>query len=198
MNMRKPHHSHKTWLKCLVFQFSASVFTAEDTDNIAIAEPLFRGGKEAKLLDINVDKYIVHKKLDCLCSDKAVGADDMSPRVLVELKNEITLSLKLPVRHIMKCSLDSGTEPDDLRAAYVTTVYKKDAKSNVSNFCPLRLTSKLCKIFKAIVRDTIVDHLEKHGLVKETEHGFREGGSCVSNLLQFIDKVTCSTNDKNV
>jgi len=39
------------------------------------------------------------KKLDCLHSDKAPDADNMLPKVLVELKNEI----------IMKCSLDSGS-----------------------------------------------------------------------------------------
>ena len=71
------------------------------------------------------------------------------------------------------------------------TVYKKDAKSNVSNYRPISLTSQLRKIFEAIVRDAIVNHLEEHSLVNDTQHAFRKGGSCLSNLLQFLDQVTC-------
>ena len=33
-------------------------------------------------------------------------------------------------------------------------------------------------------------HLQEHGLVKDTQHGFIKGGSCLSNLLQFLDRVT--------
>jgi len=54
----------------------------------------------------------------------------------------------------------------------------------------------LCKIFEAIVRDAIVNHLEEHSLVNDTQHGFRKGGSCLSNLLQFLDQVTrCADED---
>jgi len=35
-----------------------------------------------------------------------------------------------------------------------------------------------------------VNHLEEHGLVKDNQHGFRKGSSCLSNLLQFLDRVT--------
>jgi len=172
-------------------QFFASVFTHEDTDNIPTAEPLFRAGDDQKLLDIHIDEELVRRKLDRLRSDKAPGADNISPRVLVELKDEITV----PVTLIMKCSLDSGLVPDDWKAAYVTPVYKKDAKSNVSNYRPISLTSQLCKVFEAIVRDAIVNHLEEHGLVHDTQHGFRKGGSCLSNLLQFLDQVTQCIDD---
>jgi len=78
----------------------------------------------------------------------------------------------------------------DWKAAYITPVYKKDAKSNVSNYRPISLTCQLCKTFEAIVRDAIVNHLEEHSLVNDTQHGFRKGGSCLSNLLQFLDRVT--------
>jgi len=129
-------------------QFFASVFTVEDTNNIPVPtlEPLFQGGDNTKLLNIHVDEDLVHKKLDRLRSDKAPAADNTSPRVLVELKNEITF----PVTHIMKCSLDSGVLPDDWRATYVTPVYKKDGKSKVSNYHPISLTSQLCKTFETI------------------------------------------------
>ena len=61
--------------------------------------------------------------------------------------------------------------PDDWRAAYITPVYKKDAKSNVSNYRPTSLTSQLCKILEDIVRDAVFDHVEEQCLVKDIQHG---------------------------
>ena len=36
----------------------------------------------------------------------------------------------------------------------------------------------------------MVRHLESNELLTSTQHGFRSGRSCLSNLLQFLDKVT--------
>ena len=36
----------------------------------------------------------------------------------------------------------------------------------------------------------MVKHLEVNKLVTGAQHGFRKGGSCLSNLLQFLDQVT--------
>jgi ribonucleases P/MRP protein subunit RPP40 len=35
----------------------------------------------------------------------------------------------------------------------------------------------------------IVDHLEKSELIMDSQHGFRRGRSCLSNLLVFLDNV---------
>jgi hypothetical protein len=43
-----------------------------------------------------------------------------------------------------------------------------------------------------IVKDAVVAHLEKHRLIFETQHGFRKGRSCLSNLLTFLEKATAS------
>ena len=33
-------------------------------------------------------------------------------------------------------------------------------------------------------------HLEDNLLILESQHGFRKGRSCLTNLLTFLDKVT--------
>ena len=38
--------------------------------------------------------------------------------------------------------------------------------------------------------------MEVNGLVTETQHGFRKGGSSLSNLLQFLDHVTRCIDDE--
>ena len=37
-----------------------------------------------------------------------------------------------------------------------------------------------------------MDHLERNHLIKDSQHGFRRGRSCLTNLLEFLDKVTRS------
>jgi len=62
---------------------------------------------------------VVKKKLNSLHIDKAAGADDISPRVLIEVKDTITFH----ITQIMKCSLASGIVPDDWKAGHVTPVH---------------------------------------------------------------------------
>ena len=45
-------------------------------------------------------------------------------------------------------------------------------------------------MIESVLRDAIVSHLELNELIRESQHGFRKGRSCVSNLLVFLDKVT--------
>jgi len=62
-------------------------------DNIPVGDKVFNGIETDKLLDICVDETIAKKKLDRLRSDKAAGADDLSPWILNELKEEICYPL---------------------------------------------------------------------------------------------------------
>ena len=40
------------------------------------------------------------------------------------------------------------------------------------------------------MREDLVSHLEKLHLIYESQHGFRRGRLCLSNLLTFLEKVT--------
>ena len=45
----------------------------------------------------------------------------------------------------------------------------------------------------------LVSPLENNDLLKNTQHGFRRGKSCLSNLLVFLDKVTqCVENGDDI
>ena len=40
-----------------------------------------------------------------------------------------------------------------------------------------------------------MEHLEGNGLLKGTQHGFRKGRSCLTNLLSFLERVTEELDD---
>jgi len=90
---------------------------------------------------------------------------------------------------IMKASFDTGVVPDDWKTANVCPIFKKGSKSQIRNYRPVSLTSQICKLFETIIRDAIVLHLESNVLLNHSQHGFRKGGACLSNLLQFLDYV---------
>jgi len=57
----------------------------------------------------------------------------------------------------------------------------------------------MCKAIDSVIRDEIVTHLSKYSLIKDTQHGFRKGRSCASNLLEFLEFVTtCLDNNTSV
>ena len=47
------------------------------------------------------------------------------------------------------------------------------------------------------MRDTMVRHLEEKLQIGNSQHGFRKGRSCLSNMLSFLDKVTHSVDSGN-
>ena len=139
------------------------------------------------------DEATVKKKLEQLEADKAAGSDDMSPRFLRELKKEICMPLT-----IMRASLEERQILDDWKSANVNPIFKKGNKRKAENYHPVSLTSQICRLFESIIRNVIADRLEGNGLIKDSQHGLRRGKSCLSNLIQFLDKVTSGIDDGNL
>jgi hypothetical protein len=72
----------------------------------------------------------------------------------------------------------------------VTPIFKKGAKSKPENYRPVSLTSVSCKIMESIIRDAMTEHLHNCNLIKKSQHGFLKDRSCVTNLLEFLEKAT--------
>src|SRR5664279_4430911 len=167
-------------------EYFSSVFTEEDTSNVPCADQIFAGSEDEMLQDLVVAESIVKEKLSKLRSDKATGADDLSPRVLKELIEELIT----PIIILTRKSLDEGSVPEDWKIANVCPVFKRGSRNRAENYRPVSLTSQISKIIESMMRDEIVGHLEKYKLIKESQHGFRRRRSCLTNLLVFLDKVT--------
>ena len=67
---------------------------------------------------------------------------------------------------------------------------KKGNKGEANNYRPVSLTSHVGKILESIINDSIVNYINENDLLNETQHGFVSKRSCLTNLLQFIEKVT--------
>jgi len=168
--------------------FFSSVFTREDVGNIPEPEPQHQG---RFLREVSVTVKKVKDKIQKLRKGAAAGSDGLGPQILQELKDIIAS----PLATIMRRSLEEGTVPKDWKTANVTPIYKKGNKSSPGNYRPVSLTSVCGRILESIIKDEVVDHLERNKLIKKSQHGFMRGKSCTSNLLAFLDKVTAAVDN---
>ncbi|CAL4222368.1 unnamed protein product, partial [Meganyctiphanes norvegica] len=104
---------------------------------------------------------------------KGSGTDNIHPHVLRETAS----------------SLRAGETPEDWRKANITPIFKKGNRNDPANYRPVSLTSQVCKVLETIVREQLFIHLKSNNLLSEEQHGFRDGRSCLSNLLQGVPTV---------
>ena len=74
----------------------------------------------------------------------------------------------------------------------VVPIHKGGSKGIAANYRPIPLTSHIVKIFKRIIRKHIVRYIEINDLFNSSQHGFRIGRSCLSQLLQQYDTMLSS------
>ena len=139
----------------------------------------------AQLNNCNFSENAVIKALDKINGNKTPGPDCKAPRVLKEEKFQICKPLSV----MFNKSLNTGKIPYDWKLANVTPIQKKGDKSLPSNYRPISLTSVVCKLMESIIRDQLVTFLEENNLVKNSQHGFRNKRSCLTNLLDFYNEV---------
>jgi len=103
--------------------------------------------------------------LDKLRCDKVGGADELSSRLLIELKEVMCY----PVTKIISESLCTGIVPDDWKTANVAPIFKKGNRQRVDNYRPVSLTSLIGKTCETVIRDAILDHLDRHQLIVDSQ-----------------------------
>ena len=126
------------------------------------------------------------KLLAGLDPSKAAGPDAIKPVVLRSLKDQVAPILQA----IFQASLHTGQIPSDWKKAIVTPLFKKGDKCDPGNYRPISLTCICCKLMEHIVASNLTKHLNKHNVLYDLQHGFREKRSCETQLIQLIVELT--------
>ena len=163
--------------------YFTSVFTVENAENIPAPVLIYDG--EDTLDEIRCNEPEIVAKIRSIDPNKAAGPDGFLPKVVKAVAEEISPHLC----RIFNRSLITGEVPLDLRSADVSPIHKKGPLTERGNFRPISLTSIPGKLLESIVKDRIVDHLDRHKLIGNSQHGFRRGRSTVTNLLQFYHSM---------
>ena len=133
--------------------------------------------------DIAVSKDGVIKLLKGLNPSKALGPDELHPRVLKELETELG-----PVfAHLFQQSMDIGEIPKEWSLANICPLFKKSDRSLACNYRPVSLTCVPCRLLEHIVCSNIMAHLDEHKLLSDRQHAFSKGHSCETQLTTVIN-----------
>jgi hypothetical protein len=125
------------------------------------------------------------KAINEINEGSACGDEDIPAMILKKCKEV----LSYPIFLLWKQSLNSGYVPKVYKNQIITPVHKKESKAEAANYRPISLTSHIIKIFERLIRNHIVNHLEKNHLICKNQHGFRKHRSCLTQLLSHIDII---------
>ena len=89
--------------------YFASVFTSENLHQLPTAVNMFCGSADDRCQDVIFSEADIAEALSRLREDKAAGPDDLSPRLLLRIKDQISYPLFL----LFRKSLDEGIVPTD-------------------------------------------------------------------------------------
>ncbi|CAM5115619.1 unnamed protein product [Eretmochelys imbricata] len=120
-----------------------------------------------------------------------MGPNALHLRVLKQLAGVIAEPLAL----IFENSWRSGEVPDDWKTANVVPIFKKGKKEDPGNYRPVSLTSVPGKIMEQVLKESILKHLEERKVIRNSQHGFTKGRSCLTNLIAFYDEITGSVDE---
>ncbi|CAM5155513.1 unnamed protein product [Natator depressus] len=167
--------------------FFASVFTNKVSSQTA-ALGITEWGRDGQP---SVEIEVVRDYLEKLDVHKSMGPDELHPRVLKELAAVIAEPLAI----IFENSWRTGEVPDDWKKANVVPIFKKGKKEDPGNYRPVSLTSVPGKIMEQVLKESILKHLHERKVIRNSQHGFTKGRSCLTNLIAFYDEITGSVDE---
>ncbi|XP_051897465.1 40S ribosomal protein S24 isoform X1 [Pristis pectinata] len=137
-------------------------------------------GNVLEVVDIKIEDVL--KLLTNIKTDNSPGPDGIFPRLLREAREEMVE----PLVRIFESSLSMGMVPGEWRVANVVPLFKKGNRDSPGNYRPVSLTSVVGKLLERILRDRIYEHPENRGLIRDSQHGFVKGRSCLSSLIRVL------------
>ena len=117
----------------------------------------------------SVGEDFIYKELCKLNSSKGTGSDNILARFV---KDAASVLIK-PETHIVNFSIQTRIVPCDLKNARVVPLFKKNKRSDVSNYRPVSVLSVVSKILEKAVYMQLEGYLVNNNLLYEFQSGFR-------------------------
>ena len=178
---------NKTQMCTIVLDQFNSVFSTPKPDMI-ISDPvsffscqsIHIGAEINYLSDIDFSESIIVESIKELFSNSAAGPDGFPSSLLINWSDILAPVLKL----MFSQSLTQDIFPPALKRAVIVPIFKSG--DNLSR----EITGQyISKVFVCIIRKQVLAFLKRKGLLNNTQHGFRNGLSCLSALLNVFDDL---------
>ncbi|VDP45989.1 unnamed protein product [Schistosoma curassoni] len=111
-----------------------------------------------------IEKGTVLRLLQHLKRDKSSCSDDIHPRIMKAISDEIAEPLAI----LIDMSLRQSRRPRDWKDAIISPVYKAGSRDLVSNYKPVSLTSAVVKLMEKIIRISVINYVEGQSFLQGT------------------------------
>ena len=120
---------------------------------------------------INVSPDDVSKALRSLDSNSSMGGDNIHPRLLKSLSEQLSVPLSI----IFNSSLQEGVLPDEWLLSIIVPIFKNSSRY-------FKLQAK-CNSFEKIIVNKLMNNLNRNYILSEHQFGFRSDFSTIDQLL---------------
>lgn len=120
------------------------------------------------------------------------GHDDVDIKVIKECVNEVSPYLV----HIINKSFSSGIFPKQLKIARVIPIFKTGDKSSLKNYRPISILPTFSKIIEKIVARRLINYLNQHCLLSDSQYGFRPNFSTELAIFKLCQNIYNAVDDK--
>jgi hypothetical protein len=163
----------------------SEVFTREDFNTGPTPDPV-PVPVCTRLTKTFVTAQKVRVKIKKLKNTNSSGPDGITSLLLQKCTDELSPVLAALYRK----SINHSKVPAEWKKANVVPIFKKGSKSDANNYRPISLTCVCCRVLESIIKDDIVEHLDRNKVIKKSQHGFTASRSCTTNLLEFFEPIT--------
>ena len=163
--------------------FTKSNFVLPSSSDIVTPDPI--------ISDITISEEAVYKSLSSLNPTKAIGMDNIGPKVL----KICAASLTIPLHHLFLMCLSQCKIPSEWKIHKITPVYKSGDRTLIKNYRPISLLSSISKVFERLIYNEISDFVTS--TISPSQFGFLPNHSCLQQLLLFTKSILDSHESKN-
>jgi hypothetical protein len=146
-------------------EYFVSISNLDDSNT---ALPPFERKTESSLLNIHIKESDIEYIIANLDTNKAIGPDLISHKVL----KSVRFSISKPLCLLFNKSLNEGVFPSQWKSALVLPLYKKGDKQCPGNYRPISLLSCVGKLMERCVYKYMFSYFINNNLIYEKQAGF--------------------------
>ena len=143
--------------------------------------------------EFTVEKEEVIQQLNS-CIHEAAGPDCLHPMIIKTVAEHENFVNAVTV--LFHAVVSTSCIPNPWKRAIVTTLHRKVLLNDAGNYRTISLTCILCKVFEKLLYRHFYTHVGDN--LSPHQHGFVQGKSCLSNLLETVHKINTISEDGEV
>ena len=142
-----------------------------------------------KLLNSLVLRSTTQNEIECIImglqSKTSCGYDKISNNLLKNLFRCLSYLLLI----IFNQSISECVFPDLMKIAEVIPLYKANDRDAIINYQPISLLICMSKVFEKIMYQRVYTFLDLHGVLYQSQYGFRNKHSCSQAISELTGKI---------